>query len=154
MVDSHIDNGTTIKPYSHLERAQVGTACILGPYARLREGTVLESTVKIGNFVETKKAHFESGAKANHLSYIGDASVGSKANIGAGTITCNYDGYKKSKTIIGKGAFIGSDTQLVAPVEVGDGAIVGAGTTVTQNVPADALAVGRSKQTHVDACDS
>ena len=116
----------------------------------MREGTVLDAAVKIGNFVETKKAHFEEGAKANHLSYVGDATVGAKANIGAGTITCNYDGYKKSKTIIGKGAFIGSDTQLVAPVSVGDGAVVGAGTTVTQDVPADALAVSRTEQKHVD----
>ena len=150
LIDSHVEDGTTIKPYCHLECARVGEKCVIGPYARLREGTVLDDTVKIGNFVETKKAHFEHGAKANHLSYVGDASVGAKANIGAGTITCNYDGYKKSKTIIGKGAFIGSDTQLVAPVRVGDGAVVGAGTTVTQDVPENALTVSRVKQTQVE----
>lgn len=148
--DSEISEATTIRPYCHLEGAKVGPKCTLGPYARLREGTVLDSAVKVGNFVETKKAHFKSGSKANHLSYIGDASIGSKANIGAGTITCNYDGYKKSKTVIGEGAFIGSDTQLVAPVAVGDGAIVGAGTTVTRDVPADALAISRTQQTHME----
>ncbi len=149
IIDSVIEDGTTIKPYSHIENARVGEACVVGPFARLREGTELESAVKIGNFVETKKAHFGAGAKASHLSYLGDADIGSHANIGAGTITCNYDGYKKSKTVIGAGAFIGSDTQLVAPVTVGPGAIVGAGTTVTGDVPKDALAVSRTPQTHV-----
>ena len=149
IIDSVIEDNTIIKPYSHIENAHVGEACVVGPFARLREGTELESAVKIGNFVETKKAHFGAGAKASHLSYLGDAEIGAEANIGAGTITCNYDGYKKSKTVIGARAFIGSDTQLVAPVTVGPGAIVGAGTTVTGDVPEDALAVSRIQQTHV-----
>ena len=123
---SRIENakiGETVhlKAFSHLENVEIGDECQVGPYARLRPGTILDAGVKIGNFVETKKAHFAAGAKASHLSYIGDATVGSKANIGAGTITCNYDGYNKFKTEIGEGAFIGSDTQLVAPVKVGAG---------------------------------
>ncbi|MGB0646468.1 MAG: bifunctional UDP-N-acetylglucosamine diphosphorylase/glucosamine-1-phosphate N-acetyltransferase GlmU [Bradymonadia bacterium] len=150
IVDCTLEDGVHVKPYSHLEKAHISAACTVGPFARLREGTHLESEVKIGNFVETKKAHFAHGAKASHLSYLGDAEIGSKANIGAGTITCNYDGYKKSKTVIGSGAFIGSDTQLVAPVQVGAGAIVGAGTTVTKDVPGDALVLSRTSQVHVD----
>ena len=148
---SRIENakiGETVhlKAFSHLENVEIGDECQVGPYARLRPGTILDAGVKIGNFVETKKAHFAAGAKASHLSYIGDATVGAKANIGAGTITCNYDGYNKFKTEIGAGAFIGSDTQLVAPVKVGAGAIVAAGTTVTQDVPTDALSLSRVRQ--------
>ncbi|MFD0847696.1 bifunctional UDP-N-acetylglucosamine diphosphorylase/glucosamine-1-phosphate N-acetyltransferase GlmU [Sphingosinicella xenopeptidilytica] len=135
--------GTRIHAFSHIEGAKVGEKAEIGPYARLRPGTDLAKGVKIGNFVETKKAVFAEGAKANHLSYIGDATVGTKANIGAGTITCNYDGFFKYKTEIGAGAFIGSNSALVAPVKIGDGAIVGAGSVMTKDVEADALAVAR-----------
>ena len=122
---------------------------IIGPYARLRPGTHLEDGVKIGNFVETKNARFEAGAKANHLSYIGDADVGAAANIGAGTITCNYDGFGKHKTEIGDGAFIGSNSALVAPVRIGDGAIVGAGSTITKAVDDNAIATARGRQSQI-----
>ncbi len=143
-----IASGTTIRAHSHIEGAVIGEDCDIGPFARLRPGTVLATGVKIGNFVETKKAAFAAGAKANHLSYIGDASIGAKANIGAGTITCNYDGYFKYKTVIGAGAFIGSNSALVAPVNIGDGAIVAAGSTITADVGADALALVRPEQQH------
>ena len=142
----HIRSGAHIKSFSHLEDADVGNDAIIGPYARLRPGTILGNAVRIGNFVETKKAVFEDGAKANHLSYIGDAQVGAKANIGAGTITCNYDGYDKFKTEIGQGAFIGSNTALVAPVTIGDGAIIGAGSTITKSVLPDDLSLTRAPQ--------
>ena len=142
----NIASGTTIRAHSHIEGAVIGQDCDIGPFARLRPGTVLATGVKIGNFVETKKAAFAAGAKANHLSYIGDASIGAKANIGAGTITCNYDGYFKYKTVIGAGAFIGSNSALVAPVNIGDGAIVAAGSTVTRDVASDALALVRPEQ--------
>ena len=138
--------GTRIHAFSHIEGAKVGEKAEIGPYARLRPGTDLAKGVKIGNFVEKKKAVFAEGAKANHLSYIGDATVGTKANIGAGTITCNYDGFFKYKTEIGAGAFIGSNSALVAPVKIGDGAIVGAGSVMTKDVEADALAVARGVQ--------
>ena len=144
----NIASGTTIRAHSHIEGAVIGEDCDIGPFARLRPGTVLATGVKIGNFVETKKAAFAAGAKANHLSYIGDASIGAKANIGAGTITCNYDGYFKYKTVIGAGAFIGSNSALVAPVNIGDGAIVAAGSTITADVGADALALVRPEQQH------
>lgn len=142
----HLARGARIRAHSHLEGARVGEACEVGPFARLRPGTILEAGAKIGNFVETKNAHFGSGAKANHLSYIGDASIGAAANIGAGAITCNYDGFGKYRTTIGKGAFIGSNSALVAPVSIGDGAITAAGGTITADVPADALAVARAPQ--------
>jgi bifunctional UDP-N-acetylglucosamine pyrophosphorylase/glucosamine-1-phosphate N-acetyltransferase len=135
-----------IRAFSHLEGAEVGEGCEVGPYARLRPGTVLEAGAKIGNFVETKKTVLGAGAKANHLSYLGDAKVGAHANIGAGTITCNYDGFAKHVTEIGAGAFIGSNSALVAPVKVGAGAIVAAGSAVTADVPADALALVRPPQ--------
>lgn len=138
--------GTRIHAFSHIEGAKIGEKAEIGPYARLRPGTDLARGVKIGNFVETKKAVFAEGAKANHLSYVGDATVGAKANIGAGTITCNYDGFFKYKTEIGAGAFIGSNSALVAPVKIGDGAIVGAGSVMTKDVEADALAVARGVQ--------
>jgi bifunctional UDP-N-acetylglucosamine pyrophosphorylase/glucosamine-1-phosphate N-acetyltransferase len=144
----NIASGTTIRAHSHIEGAVIGQDCDIGPFARLRPGTVLANGVKIGNFVETKKAAFAAGAKANHLSYIGDASIGAKANIGAGTITCNYDGYFKYKTVIGAGAFIGSNSALVAPVNIGDGAIVAAGSTITADVGANALALVRPEQQH------
>ena len=138
-------DNVTIRANSHLEGADIAEGCIVGPYARLRPGTKLEAGAKIGNFVETKKATIEQGAKVNHLSYIGDARIGAKANIGAGTITCNYDGFDKFRTDIGAGAFIGSNTALVAPVEVGDGAIIGAGSTITRSVNPDALSLTRAK---------
>jgi len=141
-----IARGTRIRAHSHIEGAAIGPDCEIGPFARLRPGTVLGTGVKIGNFVETKKAVFGDGAKANHLSYLGDAIVGTNANIGAGTITCNYDGFFKYQTSIGAGAFIGSNSALVAPVTIGDGAIVGAGSTITGDVDADALAVARGRQ--------
>jgi bifunctional UDP-N-acetylglucosamine pyrophosphorylase/glucosamine-1-phosphate N-acetyltransferase len=141
-----VASGTTIRAHSHVEGASIGEDCEIGPFARLRPGTVLGRGVKIGNFVETKQAVLGEGAKANHLSYIGDALVGARANIGAGTITCNYDGFFKYQTSIGAGAFIGSNSALVAPVNIGDGAIVAAGSTITADVPADALALVRPPQ--------
>ena len=135
-----------IKPFCHLEQVTVHAGAILGPYARLRPGAEIGPDAHIGNFVEIKNAKVEAGAKVNHLTYIGDARVGSKANIGAGTITCNYDGFGKYRTDIGEGAFIGSNSSLVAPVSIGAGAIVGAGSVVTQDVTGDALAVARGRQ--------
>jgi bifunctional UDP-N-acetylglucosamine pyrophosphorylase/glucosamine-1-phosphate N-acetyltransferase len=142
-----VEDGATIRSFSHLEGAHVGKGARVGPFARLRPGAELGKDVHIGNFVEVKEAKIEAGAKANHLSYIGDARVGEGANIGAGTITCNYDGIAKHHTDIGKGAFIGSNSALVAPVKVGDGAYIGTGTVVTKDVPAGALAIARAKQT-------
>ncbi len=133
-----------------LDSARLGDGVAVGPFAHLRPGTRLDDNVKVGNFVETKKAHLKAGAKASHLSYLGDCEVGEASNIGAGTITCNYDGVNKFRTTLGKEVFIGSDTQLVAPVEVGDGAFVAAGTTVTSNVPAGALAISRADQRNIE----
>ena len=141
-----VASGATIRAFSHLEGANVASGAVVGPYARLRPGAEIGSGARIGNFVEVKNAVFEEGAKANHLSYIGDAHVGADANIGAGTITCNYDGYLKHRTDIGAGAFIGSNTALVAPVEIGAGATVAAGSAVTKSVEADALALARGRQ--------
>jgi bifunctional UDP-N-acetylglucosamine pyrophosphorylase/glucosamine-1-phosphate N-acetyltransferase len=141
-----VGDGAVIHAFSHIEGATIGAKAEVGPYARLRPGAVLGEKSKIGNFVEVKKAVLGTGAKANHLSYIGDAEVGAGANIGAGTITCNYDGFFKYKTVIGAGAFIGSNSALVAPVAIGAGAIVGAGSTVTQDVEADSLRLVRPEQ--------
>jgi len=141
-----VDEGATIRAFSHLEGCRVGAGCTVGPFARLRPGTQLGEGARIGNFVETKNLEMGAGAKANHLTYLGDASVGAGANVGAGTITCNYDGFVKSRTEIGAGAFIGSNSALVAPVKIGDGAYVGSGSVVTKDVPADALALGRVTQ--------
>jgi len=138
--------GVTVKAFSHLEGAHVATGASVGPYARLRPGTMVGEDAKIGNFVETKKTTLAAGAKVSHLTYLGDATVGAAANIGAGTITCNYDGYDKFRTEIGAGAFIGSNSALVAPVRIGAGAIVGAGSTITGDVAADALALTRAEQ--------
>jgi bifunctional UDP-N-acetylglucosamine pyrophosphorylase/glucosamine-1-phosphate N-acetyltransferase len=124
----------------------VGEGAIIGPFARLRPGAVLEPSVHVGNFVEVKNAHLEEGVKANHLAYLGDARVGPGANIGAGTITCNFDGVNKHRTDIGAGVFIGSNATLVAPLSIGDGAYVAAGSTITQNVEKDSLALGRARQ--------
>jgi bifunctional UDP-N-acetylglucosamine pyrophosphorylase/glucosamine-1-phosphate N-acetyltransferase len=144
--DVRLGKGTRVAPFSHLEGAQTGEACAIGPFARFRPGTVLANDVHVGNFVEIKNSHLAEDAKAGHLAYIGDADVGARVNIGAGTITCNYDGANKHRTVIGDDAFIGSDTQLVAPVRVGQGATVGAGTTLTSDAPAEQLTVSRAKQ--------
>ena len=141
-----VEEGAVIRSFSHLEGAIVGAGASVGPYARLRSGTKLGAGVRIGNFVETKAAEFGDKAKANHLSYVGDTSVGAGANIGAGTITCNYDGFGKHRTEIGAGAFIGSNSALVAPVKIGDGAYVASGSVITGNVPDDSLGVGRARQ--------
>src|SRR5471030_1533118 len=142
-----VEDGALIRSFSHLEGAHVGKGARVGPFARLRPGAKLGADVHVGNFVEVKQAQIEAGVKANHLSYIGDARVGEGANIGAGTITCNYDGIAKHRTDIGAGAFIGSNSSLVAPVKIGDGAYVGSGSVVTKDVPVDALAVARAVQT-------
>jgi len=142
----NIADGATIRAFCHIEGATISSGCEVGPFARLRPGAVLGEGAKVGNFVEVKKATLGKGAKANHLSYIGDADVGERANIGAGTITCNYDGFGKYQTEIGAGAFIGSNSALVAPVSIGAGAIVGAGSVVTKNVAADELAIARGEQ--------
>jgi bifunctional UDP-N-acetylglucosamine pyrophosphorylase/glucosamine-1-phosphate N-acetyltransferase len=141
-----VDDGAVIHSFSHIAGAQIGKGVSVGPFARLRPGTRLGEGARIGNFVEVKEAVIEAGAKANHLTYLGDASVGANANVGAGTITCNYDGAAKHRTEIGRDAFIGSNSALVAPVKIGDGAYVGSGSVITQDVPADALALGRSRQ--------
>jgi bifunctional UDP-N-acetylglucosamine pyrophosphorylase/glucosamine-1-phosphate N-acetyltransferase len=141
-----VADGATIHAFSHIEGAIIGARASIGPFARIRPGTRLGERAKVGNFVELKKADVGEGAKVNHLSYIGDASIGAGANIGAGTITCNYDGFGKYRTEIGAGAFIGSNSALVAPVRVGDGAIVGAGSVITRDVEADSLAVERNEQ--------
>jgi len=143
-----VEDGAVIHSFSHIAGAHVGKGVSVGPFARLRPGTRLGEGARIGNFVEVKEAVVEAGAKANHLSYIGDALVGANANVGAGTITCNYDGIAKHRTEIGKDTFIGSNSALVAPVRIGDGAYIGSGSVITQNVPADALALGRSRQTN------
>lgn len=141
-----VADGATIKAFSHIEGAIISTKAVIGPFARLRPGAKIGEKAKVGNFVEVKKAVLGPGAKANHLSYIGDADVGADANIGAGTITCNYDGFGKYNTVIGEGAFIGSNTALVAPVTIGPGAIVGAGSVITKDVAPDSLAVERGEQ--------
>lgn len=141
-----VEDGAVICSFSHLEGARVGRGARVGPFARLRPGADLEADVHVGNFVEVKAARLESGAKANHLSYIGNARVGAGANIGAGTITCNYDGFGKHLTEIGRNAFIGSNSALVAPVRIGDGAYVASGSVITSEVPADSVAFGRARQ--------
>jgi bifunctional UDP-N-acetylglucosamine pyrophosphorylase / glucosamine-1-phosphate N-acetyltransferase len=142
-----VEDDAVIRSFSHLDHAHVGKGASVGPYARLRPGTRLHQDVHIGNFVEIKEAVIEAGAKANHLSYIGDATVGAGANVGAGTITCNYDGVAKHRTEIGKNAFIGSNSALVAQVKIGEGAYIGSGSVITEDVPADALALARGRQT-------
>jgi len=141
-----VEDNAVIRSFSHLEGAHVGKGAMVGPYARLRPGARLHEHVHVGNFVEIKEAVIEAGAKANHLSYIGDATVGAGANVGAGTITCNYDGVAKHRTEIGKNAFIGSNSALVAPLKIGDGAYVGSGSVITHDVPAAALALARGRQ--------
>ena len=145
-----VRRGATIHAFCHLEGADVGEDANIGPYARLRPGTKLSENTKVGNFVETKKAIVGKGSKINHLSYVGDAELGKGVNVGAGTITCNYDGYNKHKTTIGDGAFVGSNSSLVAPVTIGEGAFLGSGGVVTKDVPKDALALARSNQVNKD----
>lgn len=144
--DVKIESGAEIRSFSHIEGAHIKSGAIIGPFARLRTGSVIGENAHIGNFVELKNTKLGDGAKANHLSYVGDSEVGEKANIGAGTITCNYDGVNKHKTRIGAGAFIGSNSSLVAPVSVGAGAVIGAGSVITQDVPENSLALERTQQ--------
>ena len=141
-----VADGVTIRSFCHMEGAVVGPRCIIGPFARLRPGAELGADVHVGNFCEIKAARLEDGAKVNHLSYIGDSRVGSGTNIGAGTITCNYDGYDKHRTDIGAGVFVGSDVAFVAPVVIGDGAVIGAGSVVTRDVPDNAMVVTRAEE--------
>lgn len=147
--DSHIAGGVTIEPYSCLEQTQVADGCRVGPFARLRPGAILETGARVGNFVEIKNSRLGEGSKAGHLAYLGDAQIGERANIGAGVVTCNYDGQKKHRTEVGKDAFVGSDTMLVAPVSVGDNATTAAGSVITNDVPAGDLGVGRARQRNV-----
>lgn len=148
--DSILRKGAVIKANSHLEGADIGEGADCGPFARLRPGTVLSAGAHVGNFVELKNAHMGEGAKAGHLSYLGDSEIGARTNIGAGTITCNYDGANKWKTVMGEDVFIGSNSSLVAPLHLGDGSTTGAGSTVTDDVPAGALALGRGRQHNID----
>ena len=150
LVNARIAAGAHIKPFCHIEEAIVGAGSLIGPYARLRPGTMLAEEVHIGNFVEVKNSQVAANSKANHLAYIGDATIGSRVNIGAGTITCNYDGVNKSRTVIEDDAFIGSDSHLIAPVTVGKGATLGAGTTLSKDAPAGKLTISRAKQTTVE----
>ena len=145
-----IDRNTIVEPFSYIDGAKIASSCKIGPYARIRPSTILGENAHVGNFVEIKNAEIGTGSKANHLSYIGDATIGSGVNIGAGTITCNYDGAKKHRTVIEDGAFIGSDTQLVAPVTIGRNATIGAGSTITRNAPEGGLTLSRSKQVHIE----
>ena len=147
--DVTIENGVTIYSFSHLESCKVGKNCNIGPYARLRPGTDISEGVRIGNFVEVKNSVLGKGSKANHLSYIGDSELGKNVNIGAGTITCNYDGKNKQKTIIEDGAFIGSNSSLIAPVKIEKNSYIGSGSAISRDVKANSLAVERSKQIEV-----
>jgi bifunctional UDP-N-acetylglucosamine pyrophosphorylase/glucosamine-1-phosphate N-acetyltransferase len=142
-----VADGVTIRSFCHIEGSSISTGATVGPFARLRAGSEIGANAHIGNFVETKKATIEEGAKINHLSYVGDARVGARANIGAGAITCNYDGVGKYFTDIGKDAFIGTNSSLVAPVRIGDGAYVGSGSVITRNIEPDALALERAELT-------
>ena len=150
LINSTINTGTRIHPNCHIENAEVGRNCVIGPFARIRPETELSENVKVGNFVEIKKSNINKGSKINHLSYIGDSDLGQNVNIGAGTITCNYDGANKHRTIIGDNVFVGSDTQFVAPVTIGDGATIGAGSTITKDTPEQKLTLSRSKQISID----
>ena len=147
--DVRLGAGTVVKSHCDIEGAQAGEGCTIGPFARLRPGTELADGVHVGNFVETKKARLGRGSKANHLSYLGDAAIGEKVNIGAGTITCNYDGVNKSVTEIGDGAFIGSNSSLVAPVSVGANATIGAGSVITKDAPEGQLTLARGRQASI-----
>ncbi len=151
LVDATVGAGANIKPFSHIDDATIGAASQIGPYARLRPGTTLGEDVHIGNFVEVKNSTVAAHSKANHLAYVGDATIGSRVNIGAGVITCNYDGANKFRTVIEDDVFVGSDTQLIAPVTVGKGATLAAGTTLTKDAPAGKLTISRSKQVTIDS---
>ena len=146
VTNATIGDNTKILPFSHIESSNIGADCSIGPYARLREGSIIEDGAKIGNFVETKKTKIGKSSKANHFSYLGDAEIGKEVNIGAGTITCNYDGKDKHNTKIGDASFVGTNSSLVAPVNIGKNAYVGAGSTITKDIPDNALGVGRGKQ--------
>ena len=148
--DTKIGSNTCIKAFSFIEEADIGSACNIGPYARIREGSEIGDDAKVGNFVETKKTKLGKGAKANHLTYLGDSDIGEGTNIGAGTITCNYDGKNKYKTKIGKNSFVGSNSAIVAPVSIGDESFIAAGSTITKDVPTKSLGVGRSKQANIE----
>ena len=148
--DTQVGDGAQILPFSYLDGSSVGARSVIGPYARLRAGSVVGERAKVGNFVEIKNAHIGEGAKANHLAYIGDADIGTETNVGAGTITCNYDGATKHRTTLGDGVFIGSNSTLVAPLTVDSGGFVAAGSTVTDDVAANQLAVARGRQRNVD----
>jgi bifunctional UDP-N-acetylglucosamine pyrophosphorylase/glucosamine-1-phosphate N-acetyltransferase len=150
LIDCELGDGVEIKPFSHLEGVVVAEGCQIGPFARLRPETRLEPGVRVGNFVEIKKSRIGAGSKVNHLSYVGDCEMGAGVNIGAGTITCNYDGVNKHRTSIGKGVFIGSNSTLVAPLEISDGGFVGAGSTITRKVGSNQLAISRTKQRNLD----
>jgi len=147
---SIVGDGTEILDHCLVTESAIGKECSIGPFAHLRPGTKLGNGVRIGNFVETKKAVIGNGSKANHLTYLGDAEIGRNVNVGAGTITCNYDGWDKHRTVLEDGVFIGSDTQLVAPVKVGKGAFVGAGATITKDVPSGSLAISRARQQTIE----
>ena len=144
--DVEIGDNSSIEAFSHLVSSKVGNNCSIGPYARLREGSYIDDDAKVGNFVETKKTKLGKGSKANHFAYLGDAEIGLETNIGAGTITCNYDGKKKHKTKVGDNSFVGTNSSLVAPITVGSNSYVAAGSVITKDVPDNALGVGRSKQ--------
>jgi bifunctional UDP-N-acetylglucosamine pyrophosphorylase/glucosamine-1-phosphate N-acetyltransferase len=148
--DVALGPGTVVHAHCDLDGASAGAACTIGPFARLRPGTELADGVHVGNFVETKKARLGKGSKANHLSYLGDAEIGAAVNIGAGTITCNYDGVNKATTTIGDGAFIGSNSALVAPVAIGADATIGAGSVITRDAPAGKLSVARGRQESIE----
>jgi bifunctional UDP-N-acetylglucosamine pyrophosphorylase/glucosamine-1-phosphate N-acetyltransferase len=150
LTDAEVGEGVHLKPYSIATDSRIGPGAQIGPFAHLRPGSDIGEDAHVGNFVETKKTRMARGAKANHLAYLGDGVIGEGANIGAGTIFCNYDGFRKHTTTVGDGAFIGSDSQLVAPVTIGANAYVGTGTTVTRDVPADSLAIGRARQENKD----
>ncbi len=149
IIDSIVGANTTVQPFCHIEQARIGGDCRIGPYARLRPGSALADEVRVGNFVETKNSQFRQGSKANHLAYVGDSEIGAGSNIGAGTITCNYDGVNKHKTVLGEGVFVGSNSTLVAPVTLGDQAFVAAGSVVTNTVADHELALGRARQRNV-----
>jgi bifunctional UDP-N-acetylglucosamine pyrophosphorylase/glucosamine-1-phosphate N-acetyltransferase len=150
LTEMTVGRGAQILDHCVMTESHIGDGAIVGPFARLRPGSVLETGSRVGNFVELKKTRLGPGSKASHLTYLGDASIGPNCNIGAGTITCNYDGTNKYPTVLGRGVFIGSDTQLIAPVTIGDGAYVGAGATITEDVPAGALALSRQPQKNIE----
>ncbi len=151
MSDSHIGSGTTIKPFSLIENAQVGRECMVGPYARIRPGSIIGGACQIGNFVEIKNSILGTSCRVNHMAFVGDALLGDKVTIGAGTITCNHDGVKTNKTVVMKGAYIGSNVNLVAPVTIYEDSVIGSGSTITEDVPAKKLTVARVRQKVIES---